>query len=429
MRKKQKIFSCRKAQKRTAFFVLSVLIIVFLFPVYATAAGNPAESQADDFRGSAVLKNEGDKQYKGVRLTAEIYRAAQENLADLRIFAQDGQPVPYFLHRFSPQVTAINESYPMTRVNSFTKGEFFYYDYAVKVPENEDVLATSLLVATEKTDFAKQVEVFGSYDNQHWEKITDVILYRVEGKEQLEIPLGPPARKFTHYRFKIANNLEKISFSAVTLNYNDVTLSRERFTDTFRPEYTVEEQGQKTLIKLSGLQNIKLDSITLETDSIFKRRVIFADIYEKMLYNLHFQETEYSDLILPLAGFRMNTDTAVLVIENNDDQPIEVKQVLVKYYADEVIFNGAGRAEFVLKFGNQKYTEPPAYDLVNYQEQILQEGYDLLPLRDLKILPAAPTTADTQPQGLDSRLLFNAVIVAVTLILGVVIIRKLKNSY
>ena len=191
----------------------------------------------------------------------------------------------------------------------------------------------------------------------------------------------------------------------------------------------MEEQDINTLIKLSGLQNIKLDSITLETDSIFKRRVIFADIYEKMLYNLHFQETEYSDLILPLAGFRMNTDTAVLVIENNDDQPIEVKQVLVKYYADEVIFNGAGRAEFVLKFGNQKYTEPPAYDLVNYQEQILQEGYDLLPLRDLKILPAAPTTADTQPQGLDSRLLFNAVIVAVTLILGVVIIRKLKNSY
>jgi hypothetical protein len=426
MRKHPPMFSCRNGQKRIVGFVLSLVLAFFLCPACTPTNDSATAPQEVGFRGTAQVKNEGDKQYKGLRLTGEIYHAAQENLADLRLFDQDGQPVPYFIHSFSPQETAVHKSHPMELIHSFTKGDSFYYDYAVDVPEDEDVLATSLTVVTNHANFAKQVELFGSYDNRHWEKIKDALLYRVEGNEKLEIPLGPPAPKYTHYRFKIPNNLEKIAFTGVTLNYNDVTLSHERFTETFTPQYTIEEQGQKTLIKLSGLRNLKLDSFTLETDSIFKRRVIFADIHAKTLYNLSFQQTHYSDLTLPLDGFRTSEDTAVLVIENNDDQPIQVKQLQVKYYVDELVFNGAGKTGFVLKFGHPEYTVPPTYDLAFYQDQILQEGYDLLPILALKILPADQATTAEQLWGLkDPRFLFNSVIVAVAILLGVIIIRKL----
>lgn len=429
-----KKFRCRRMLSLAVSvlgFVLAPVVVPVVVPVVAPvsalAAGSSEEIQENDFRGSATLINEGNKQYKGARLTAEIYREAQQNLADLRVFASDGKPVPYLLHRFSSQKTAINQSYSMTLLNSFKKGDYFYYDYVVNASENEDILATSIAVATENSGFAKQVELWGSYDNQHWEKIKDEILYRVEEKERLEISLGTAAKKYTHYRFKIANNLEKLSFISVILNYNDITLTKERFTDTYSPPFTVEEQGQKTLIKLSGLKNLKLDTITLATDSIFKRRVSFADPYAKMLYNLSFHNTIYRDLTLPLDGFMVSTDPAVLVIENNDDQPIKIEQVMVKYYVDEVIFNGAGSEDFALKFGNQQLTVPPSYDLVNYRDQILQEGYDLLPLLDLKILSAGPPPADEQPVSFNPQLLFNLVIIAVALLLGGIILWKLKN--
>lgn len=409
--------------------VLGFVLIAVVTPVCTLAAGSSDELPENDFRGSATLINEGNKQYKGVRMTAEIYRATQPNLADLRVFASDGKPVPYLIHHFSSQTTAINQSYPMTLLDSFKKGEYFYYDYVVNAAENEDILATSIAVATENSDFAKQVEIWGSYDNQHWEKIKDEILYRVEGKEQLEIALGKAAKKYTHYRFKIANNLELLSFTSVALNYNDITLTKERFTDTCSLPFTVEEQKGKTLIKLSGLRNLKLESITLATDSIFKRRVSFAGVSAKMLYNLSFQKTIYRDLTLPLDGFVARTDSAVMVIENNDDQPIKIDHVMVRYYVDEVIFNGAESGDYVLKFGDRQLTVPPKYDLVNYRDQILQEGYNLLPLLDLKVLPAGQQPADEQPSSFNPQLLFNIVIIAVALLLGGIILWKLKKIY
>jgi len=408
----------------------------------AIAVDTTADKDVADFTGSALIKNEGDKQYKAIRLSAEIYRNSQMNLADLRIFDANGQVIPYFIHRFSPQTTMINQIYQMREINSFVKEDFYYLDYAVNKPknENEDILATSLEVSTPQTGFAKKAELWGSYDNLHWEKIVDDLLYRVDGNEKLEIFLGSRAKKYIYYRFKIANNLEKVDFSSVVLKYNNIILNRENFTEFLEPQYTVEEEekGKRTLIKISGVRNLKIDSITIDTADNFKRKVSIEDRYQKMLYNLNFQNTSYRDTTLPLDGYRTQSDTVVLAIENHDDQPIQINKVFLKYYVDEIVFNGASGSsngtsgsngtldnDFQLKFGNEELTVFPSYDLVNYQDQILLEGYDLLSIQDLKIHPRQAEAESTQ--SFDPKMLFNVVIVLVAVVLGVIILLKLKN--
>lgn len=403
---------------RLILLLLLSALLLFCFPAVAA-----------DFSGSAEMENKGDKQYKAIRLLPEIYHHTKADLADLRIYDCDNQAVPYFIHRFSPYTTETNKTYQMKLINSFVKGEDFYLDYAFKNPlPNKDILATSLEVTTNNNGFAKQVELWGGYDNQHWEKIKNDYLYRVEGNQKLEIFFGAEAKKYTHYRFKIANNLEKLTFNAVVLNYNNSTLHKENFTEILTPSFTTEEKEQKTLVKIADLKNLKLDSITLETDSTFKRRVVFENRYDKILYNLNFQNTVYQDTAIPLNSFVAQTDPAVLVIENNDDQPIEIKRIIVKYIVDEVVFAGGKGGNFILKFGNKEITTPPSYDLVNFQEQIIKEGYDLLSMQDLQIEANQDEEREQNKRVQNNyKMLFNVVIVVVAVVLGIIILLKLKK--
>jgi len=414
-----------------ALLVLAMVLLMLSYSAFVLAVDSPVEAATDsftDFSGTAIIENKGNMQYKAVRLTPEIYLHAQPNLRDLRIINHNQQIVPYFIHSFSPQTTVINKRYEMYLINSFVKEDFFYFDYLVDVPVNEDILATSIAVTTKNRDFAKQVELWGSYDNQHWEKVKDDLLYRVDGNEKLEVFLGNEGQKYSHYRFKIANNLEQLSFDSVVLKYNNIIFDKGNFTDVLVPQYKVEErpEEQKTLIKIDGIKNLRLESIELETDSIFKRVVTFDDHrFEKMVYNLNFQKINYRDTIIPLDGFVAGTDPVLLAIENKDDQPIIIKGLTIKYYVDEVIFKGVQDEELQLKFGNKDIIKAPSYDLVNYQEQILEEGYDVLSIQKLLI---EQEQEQEQENSFNPQALFNVVIVLVAVVLGVIILVKLKNT-
>jgi len=156
------------------------------------------------------------------------------NMADLVLYDENNEPVPYFINSFKEIKTETQKSYAMKLVNSFVKDEYYYLDYALEEFPDEDIIATSIEIKTENSGFAKRVEVFGSYDNVNWEKVKEDILYSVEGIKKLEIQFDS-IKKYTHYRFKISNNLEKISFSSVELKYNLVYHEKEYFTENLKP--------------------------------------------------------------------------------------------------------------------------------------------------------------------------------------------------
>jgi len=156
------------------------------------------------------------KKYKAIRITPKIYNNINANMADLVLYDENNEPVPYFINSFKEIKTETQKSYAMKLVNSFVKDEYYYLDYALEEFPDEDIIATSIEIKTENSGFAKRVEVF----------------YSVE-------------KKYTHYRFKISNNLEKISFSSVELKYNLVYHEKEYFTETLSPEYNVAKRFEK----------------------------------------------------------------------------------------------------------------------------------------------------------------------------------------
>jgi len=395
--------------------VISLVLFILLFVSNAYAV---------DFSYSARIENGGSKKYKAIRITPKIYNNINANMADLVLYDENNEPVPYFINSFKEIKTETQKSYAMKLVNSFVKDEYYYLDYALEEFPDEDIIATSIEIKTENSGFAKRVEVFGSYDNVNWEKVKEDILYSVEGIKKLEIQFDS-IKKYTHYRFKISNNLEKISFSSVELKYNLVYHEKEYFTETLSPEYNVAEQENKTVIKIKDLKNLKVTGITLKTDSTFKREVTFDGRISKTLYNLNFNGMQYTDLTIAVEPYRITSDTAELVIDNKDDKPINVEGIEIEYLFDELVFEGSGSKEYVLKFGNNEILTPKSYDISNYKEYILDEGYDILNIREIVELPSKEP--ETKPPEYDYKLIFNISIILVAVIMAVIIFLKIKK--
>lgn len=377
---------------------------------------------ASNFSSSAIINNEGSHKYKAIRITPEIYSNSNLNLADLRIFDESNDPIPYFVNRYTQSHTTTDEFYEMELINSFVEDDFFYFDYRLKTPLDFDLLANSLKLETQNKNFVKNIELFGGYDNKNWEKVLDDLIYNVDGNKKLELFFRTPL-KYTHYRFKISNNTEKIFFTSAVLNFNETVYKKDYFIESLNPEFTISEKEENTVITLNNLKNLKLNSVQIYTDSIFKRNVIFNTNKSKTLYNLIFDNITYKDTIIPLDAFHVKSDSVEIIIENKDDAPINVTGITVEYLVDELIFDGSTSDKYMLKFGDSTKVYPPQYDIESYKDHVLNEGYDVLKIEDLSISEIAPvTTNDTNYE-----FLFNIVIVLISFLLGVIVVLQLKK--
>ena len=376
---------------------------------------------------SAEIGISGTHEYKAVRLTPPVYNQAKRDLSDLLVLDEDGKPVPYFLHSFDTDSYATaDDSFAMTFGGSFARDGHTNNDYYVVGDAGRDVQATSLSLRTTSGMFAKNIELRGSYDGVVWDFILSDQLYRVDGNEKLSIAF-PSVLKYTHYRITVLNNTERrfsndiLSISGATMRFNQKTVDWLYFTETLTPAWQAEEEGKETVIRIEGLKNVRLHELTLHTDSQFKRPVAAGRV-TKTLYNLRFGEESYQDMTLALAGYSEREDVFTLRLQNGDDEPIRIDGLTVSYYTDEVVFKGENGKRYTLSFGDPSVASAPVYDVANYRDLILGEGYDLLSIGRVTLAPAD----ESEPP--DLRLVFNVVVVVVSLALAAVILLRLKRK-
>jgi len=389
--------------------IVSTFIVLLTLGLFCAAA----------VTNTAEIKITGENRYKAVRLTPEIYNAANADLSDLLVKDAKGENVPYFINSNIGTYKATEKSYPMELINSYVKDDSFYFDYKLSTIGSADAIATSIEFFTKSNNFAKPVDLFGSYDDIHWEFVQSDKLYSVDDRSKLVIEFQK-LQKYTHYRIKLKNNLEKISFDAVNLIYNTELREEKYYIETIAPKFSVESKAKETNIMLEGLKNLKLCDVTIETDSMFMRTVSAGGRERKELYNLSFDGVSYADTTLPL-GWRVVQDSFVINIFDGDDKPIDITGVTVRYYVDEVIFEAEPGDVHYLEFGADPKKTAPVYDIARYKDEILKGEIDNLEIGEISY------SQETVPKERDYRWIFNVVIIAIALLLGAVIFLKLKQ--
>ena len=215
-----------------------------------------------------------------------------------------------------------------------------------------------------------------------------------------------------------------------------------------------------TNIYVEGLKNLRLSEITIDTGSMFQRTIKIPSLgISKELYNLSFGDTVYKDTTIPFMRNICGDDTLTLIIYNGDDRPINITGITVQYYADELVFEGSmdgdgvsdgvsygsidgdgvgdgsmdgdgvgdgvsdGSGAFTLHFGADSGIKAPNYDIVRYKDEILKGDIDRLNIRSIAIEEIQP-----EPPQFDYRIVFNIVVVAVAVLLGLLILFKLRKK-
>jgi len=388
--------------------------------IFALVLTGCAAKSDSSFLHAAEIEMSGGNQYKAVRLAPQIYNASNSDLSDLLIRDGKGENVPYFINTRLGRTYSNTETYQMALINSYLKDDNFYFDYKLAAEQSGDVISTSVEFATGNVNFAKEVDIYGSYDNIHWDYVQKDRLYSIDDKTKLFIDFKRP-QKFTHYRMKLANNLEKISFDAVYLVYSVETSEETNFVENLTPAFTVESADKRTNIHIEGLKNLRLCDITIHTDSMFKRNVSAPGGTDKEIYNLSLNGESYADTTIPLYWHVPKDDTYILAIHDGDDKPINISGVAVNYYADDVVFEGRPNEKYTLVFGGGAEKAAPVYDIERYRDDVLKGEIDRVAIGEIHY-----ATEEIKPER-DYRLAFNIVIIAVALMLGALISFKLKK--
>ena len=378
------------------------------------------------FAHTATIMISGENQYKAIRLTPQIYNTADSALADLLIKDSHAETVPYFINTGSISTYSTRQTNQMTLINAYLKNDNFYFDYKLAVTQESDVLSSSIEFITKDRNFVKTVDIYGSYDDIHWEYIQTDKIYSVDMTSKLFINFKRP-QKFTHYRFRLANNIELIEFEAVNLIYHIEINTEISFIESLEPTFRVENDDKKTHIIIEGLKNLRLCDITIHTDSMFKRIIRSENGRNKEIYNLSLNGTSYDDTTIPLYWHISKGDTYTLTITNDDDKPININKITARYYADEIIFEGRPNEVYTLEFGSYPVKAAPVYDIARYKSIILAGAIDRLAIGNVHY-SEIDDTGKIIPVGNNYyELIFNIVIIAITLLLGTVILLKIKK--
>ena len=393
----------------------TVSILLVLAWLSCTLNGDSA------FAHTAAIESGGDNRYAAVRLTPQIYNAANGDLSDLRILDSKGETVPYFIHSSQRRTYTNSETYPMTLIQSYLMEDSFYFDYRLAAARSGDAIATSLAFTTGNTNFAKELDLYGSYDNIHWDFVQNDTIYSIDGIAKLFIDFQQ-TQKFTHYRLRLANNLEQITFDGVSLVYNFETSEDSYFIESMTPAYTVESGDRQTRVHMEGLQNLRLCDISLHSDSMFKRNAVTLYGISKEIYSLSLNGTSYADTTIAMNGNSSPEESLSLTIIDADDKPIDIRGITVRYYADELVFERKEGEAYTLDFGRDATKRTPVYDIERYKNEVLLGAIDRAEIGEIRyvIEVIAPER--------DYRMLFNIVIVVVALLLGIVILRKLRKA-
>ena len=379
----------------------------------------------EEFIGRAEILLSSDGEYQAVRLVPEIYNHLNRNLADILIKDEAGNILPYFINSYDIFVSdALTITTPLVLVYSFIYEGDSFFDYKVETVSNRDTLATSLLVQTSSSMFAKSIELWGSHDGIEWSFVQRDSLYRVDGSEKLTIYFST-VQRYTHYRIKIPNDGNNdLLINGMVLEYSQHAVEQNFFSEPFQPTFDIVQDGRNTVIELHGLRNVRINELTIHTNSRFQRPVSFANGRTQELYNLNFASggQYYRSLTLNFGGYSEQQNIMTVTIHNGDNSPIDIENITLTYFADEIVFEAGSGAFATLFFGNSSITRPPVYDIVNYKAFILNAGYEVLPFQSIVF------TEEIILEPRDFSFVFNIVLVAISILLGFVILIRLRRQ-
>jgi hypothetical protein len=388
-----------------------------------------AAENLDAWNCSAPIYVAGNSKYKSLFLTEAIYEYSP-GLADLRIVDAQGEFVPFYIQNGSNTVRQDKIIYRSEVVQSYKKNNDSYTDFAIiPLKQNTDVSGNSLVFELPAGNFLKHIEIYGSNDGDSWEYIGKDYVFRAEGREKNEVPLGNK-RKYTYYRIVILDNPEDLALQNMRLvnSYTDNLWSN--YIKTVQANYDVKEDKNDSVITISNKQRLKIKQITLEVETDFQRNyIVYGDkpngtvLKSGEIYNLQLENAKIAGTKIDFGSKPISEPTIIIKVNNKDDRPLTIKSISMEYYIDKLVFPDMGNVPYQLYFGNDKAAKPK-YEIELQKAYIEKEPQDSCRLGDIQ----AKVKEAPAPGKINMKYVFNGIIVIVSILLIGLLAVKLSGK-
>jgi len=382
---------------KTISFVI-LLISFCLSPQGLHAAGLLSP---DDFQYAAQLKGpvKSNVLYK-VHLTGEVLQSCLPGCNDLRVFDHDNREIPYVIieNRMTAEKSTV---YPLeiTGYDDNPKASVI----TVKMPEKYEPIGVMTL-DTQDRDFRKKVFLYGSSDMKNWKLLTEDIIYDFTSQVSLrKIGINFYKSDYRYYRLRLVDNerrdggREKISLKYDGLDFSidsgkvkKINIGRITGSTPVEKDVRTVYDYESIAALSSRLDRDRNTEIIIETRLPFDR--LFLDVANPYFYRkvtVYYSDTGKKDsyqflLQQPVYRFQISSIRETkdliggttswhrfykIVIENNNNPPLDIRDIRLSWVQRNLFFVGLKAAEYYPLHMGSMAAERPVYDLSKFIHQ------------------------------------------------------------
>lgn len=364
----------------------------------------------------------GEEQILAAELDSDVYADVGDEFADLRVLAADGSEVPYRLQRATEtRPETVRKPIP-SRVVSLVENDDNSIEVVVALSKDAPP-ADGLEFFTPLSNFERRVSVFGSSGDDDWTPlVNETVIFdysRYMDVTNRHVPL--PDNRHRRYRVVVAEvtEVKESTLMELTRRFEDdeqagrterLTLqrrpfridriepwedvTRERVEENQKAGYpivdfnTEEDEKEKQTIVTVRTRRQPLTSFTIQTpDANFSRAASVQVPVERGVLNDWVEVGHATLLAVRFRGFTRESleisfpeqrgETYRIVIENQDNPPLEIAGVEAEGHVYQVLFFAEQDAAYRVAYGSE-VAEKPLYDTAALSIA-LGEGYQPVP--------------------------------------------------
>jgi len=349
-----------------------VLILLGLFFV------NTLLGQIEEYNYKSQLNGIQD-QWHYLTLPDELFQDVSPVFDDIRIFGiqpnQDTIEAPYLLSRLKEKVSNQEVDFKIINRSKNADGYFFTFEINEATPINQIILNFA------KSNFDWLATLEGSQDQKEWFTVEEeyrLIAIKNEYTNYKFSNITFADSKYRYFRVKI-NSDEKPILNSYRVNLRKVVEGKYK---TYPIESLKNEENKldkSTVIDISLKQSVPVSSlqILVEDDFDYYRTVTVEYISDSIKTEKGWRYTYRSLALGTLTSIEpMHLKFGSEIIKklrinilNQDNQPLNIKKVIVKGFEHQLIARFTEKADYYLAFG-KKNAKRPNYDISRFSDKI-----------------------------------------------------------
>lgn len=380
------------------------------------------------------IETNGKEIYSHVFLDEQVYHYAADDLRDLRVIDDKGQDVPYYLYNEEINENCAKEVYGAKVLDSYVDRDRVLFDIAVDQEENVDRWLSYLTFEVDKSNFASEVTIQGSYDGIKWEKVNNgeaMAVYDVATDSQMALHFTNPV-KYCFFRLSMPQQTNPIRIIKAEAVYEKTDYTEQTYLKLKKSLYqTAEDSNRKvTTITINNDDHLRINIFKVSVSGVFNREyevigvddqgeediLVWGDMHSDGIED---ETCQIEIEVMPSARYKAYK----IEIDNLDDRPLEIKDIEQLYRIDKLVFKTEGERTYTLVYGDHTLTVPQ-YDITYYKGQIEQEKQNEGILGELQIKKAA---IKDQKKEKNFKPIFEVLLAITSILLIIVIIGANKK--